>query len=434
MSGPPDEDRPLSALFRGAAGSSPAQNALEELAELSVAHEELRVAEAEMRRQRAQIEELLGRHQTDRRWRTHLAALVPVGLCTTDGTGKLLDANPALASLLGVALERLHGKPLAVYLAPAGVLGFRAALRDLGSGRLGEHRATVDLRTREGEVVRREILGFGETAAARATDARVQWLVLPADGAARPATAATGDDAPGDTLGPAAALAELTALGVADHDRRSMLARMAAVVRSAVPGAHWTSITIGSPAEPQWLGSDSPEAQHLDGLQVRAQEGPCWSAHAEGTTVVTGHLATDPRWPRLGPLAAGSPVRSVLAVPVHGGDGQAGVLNVYARSEDAFGGDARRPAELAAAAMTAVLQSVAERESLRALAANLERALTSRAVIDQAKGVLMARLGVSADNAFARLVALSNRLNVKVRDLAALVVSGHADEVIAAAR
>jgi hypothetical protein len=46
----------------------------------------------------------------------------------------------------------------------------------------------------------------------------------------------------------------------------------------------------------------------------------------------------------------------------------------------------------------------------------------------------MARLGVDADQAFARLVALSNRLNVKLRDLAQLVVEGHADEVISAGR
>ncbi len=67
-------------------------------------------------------------------------------------------------------------------------------------------------------------------------------------------------------------------------------------------------------------------------------------------------------------------------------------------------------------------------------AANLRCALTSRAVIDQAKGILMARLGVDAEGAFARLVTVSNRLNVKVRALAQLVVDGHADHLLAAAR
>ena len=69
----------------------------------------------------------------------------------------------------------------------------------------------------------------------------------------------------------------------------------------------------------------------------------------------------------------------------------------------------------------------------RELAAHLETALTSRATIDQAKGVVMARLGVSADEAFTRLVAISNRLNVKLRDLAGLVLEGHLDALVRAA-
>jgi AmiR/NasT family two-component response regulator len=71
---------------------------------------------------------------------------------------------------------------------------------------------------------------------------------------------------------------------------------------------------------------------------------------------------------------------------------------------------------------------------LKGLVANLETALTSRAVIDQAKGILMARLDIDADEAFARLAKLSSRLNVKLRDLARLVVEGQADRVIAALR
>jgi AmiR/NasT family two-component response regulator len=89
-------------------------------------------------------------------------------------------------------------------------------------------------------------------------------------------------------------------------------------------------------------------------------------------------------------------------------------------------------AELAAVAVAGILQNVAERESMQALADNLERALTSRAVIDQAKGMVMARLGVGADDAFARLVTLSSRLNVKLRDLAGLIVEGHVDAVLRA--
>jgi GAF domain-containing protein len=150
--------------------------------------------------------------------------------------------------------------------------------------------------------------------------------------------------------------------------------------------------------------------------------------------VTVDDLPSDPRWPRLRPLLADSPVRSVLALPLRESGEPVGVVNVYAAEAGAFAADDRRIAELVTAAVGGVLQTVAERESLRDLAANLEKALTSRASIDQAKGVLMARLGVSADEAFARLVTLSNQLNVKLRDLAQLVVDGHAAEVLGALR
>jgi GAF domain-containing protein len=125
-------------------------------------------------------------------------------------------------------------------------------------------------------------------------------------------------------------------------------------------------------------------------------------------------------------------VRSVIAVPVREDAETTGAVNVYSRRTEAFGAAGRRIAELAAAAVAGILQNVAERESMQALADNLEKALTSRAVIDQAKGIVMARLGVNADDAFARLVKVSSRLNVKLRDLAGLVVEGHVDAILRA--
>ena len=72
--------------------------------------------------------------------------------------------------------------------------------------------------------------------------------------------------------------------------------------------------------------------------------------------------------------------------------------------------------------MSAGLRTVSERAALNELAENLDRALSSRAVIDQAKGIMMGRYGGSADEAFHRLAALSQRRNVKLRDVARLLV------------
>ena len=208
---------------------------------------------------------------------------------------------------------------------------------------------------------------------------------------------------------------------------------MATLVRGVVPGADWVSITMGSPMEPQRLGTDSAAAQAFDGRQMQAGEGPCWEAYASGVVVTCDDVTADPRWPALAAVCAADAVRSAVAVPAREDGTSIGVVNVYSGHPAAFGSAGRRIAELAGAAVAGVLQNVADRESLETLAANLERALTSRAVIDQAKGVVMARLGVGPDDAFARLVNVSSRLNVKIRDLATLVVEGHVDAVLRAA-
>lgn len=426
-----------------------AERVLAELAEIQVAQEELRVAEEEMRVQQEQIAQLLLQHEAERRWRGHMSALVPVGLCVTDGNGILIDANPALAARLGAQLPRLRGKPLSVFLAREDVLAFRDALRELATGTSTERLLSLRVSPRHRAPQSAQLFGFAETADHRATAARVQWVLVSEDGlrAGPPEPDAAARRTPGtrppsldedepipasDVIALAAALSELSALPVEEPDRQRLLSRMAALVRGAVPGADWVSITMGSPMEPQRLGSDSTQAQEFDGHQVQAGEGPCWQAYSSGHVVITDDVRQDHRWPALVPVASRGPVHSVLALPVRDDGTTIGVVNVYSGQTSAFGPSGRRIAELAAAAVAGVLQNVTERESMKALAANLERALTSRAVIDQAKGMLMARLGVDADDAFARLVNLSSRLNVKVRDLAALVVEGHIDAVLRA--
>jgi GAF domain-containing protein len=411
--------------------------AIQTLADLQVAHEELRVAEEEVRVQQEQIAQLLERYEHERRWRGHLSSVVPVGMCVTDGDGKLLDANPALAQYLNVPLQRLRGKPLSVFLSPADVPPFRSALRALARGEARDHQSQVVLRGRAAEDRPAGLFGFAEPGG----DGRIQWVLVPdaahlagEDGGAPSGTSAGAESAGVEALGLAAALAELSSLPMEDGDRQQLLTRMAVLVRSAVPAARTVSINLGSPLDPQQLGSDSTEAQAFDGRQMEAGQGPCWDAYSSATTVLTGDVGADPRWPGLAETAPEGAVRSVLAIPLPEDGVPVGVLNVYSAERDAFDATSLRIAELVAAAVGGVLQTVAERASLRALAANLEKALTSRAVIDQAKGVLMARLGTDADDAFARLVTLSNRLNVKLRDLAQLVVEGHADEVIAAGR
>ncbi|MGY1802367.1 ANTAR domain-containing protein [Blastococcus sp. SYSU D00922] len=434
-------DDPVRGLLRALPTGATAEQVLAELATVQVAQEELRVAEEEMLVQQEQITHLLLRHDAERRWRSQMSALLPVGLCLTDGNGALIDANPALATHLGAALQRLRGKPLSVYLAPEDVRTFRSALRTLATGSNTEERLQVTVQPRHVPPRRAHLFGFTETPDHRASAARVQWVLVPEDAfPAGPGPGSAADPQPGEepmpasqVLGLASSLAELSALPIGEEHRRQLLGRMATLIRGAVPAADWVSVTLGHPGAPQRLGSDSVEAQTFDGRQVQAAEGPCWEAYTSGAVVVTADVTADARWPALARLATGDAVRSVVAVPLHEEGRTTGAINCYSGRVDAFGTADRQIAELTAAAVAGILQNVAEREAMQQLATNLERALTSRATIDQAKGMIMARLGVDADDAFARLVSLSSRLNVKVRDLAALVVEGHVDAVLHAA-
>jgi PAS domain S-box-containing protein len=392
------------------------------LGDLEVAQEELRVAEEELAEQREQIEQLVAQHHDGQRWRDHLFALLPVGVLVSDGEGKILEANGRVADLLGVQQAHLPGKPFLVYVEPP----HRRLVRDLlvrlrrGSP---EVRATVTLRPRDGDPLTADLVALPDVESPPGT---LHWLVIPQGGqGVRPSAHAAADgDAGEQSLRMATAVAKLCALPVDTADQQLMLHRIALVMAAAVPGATAVSVSLGDPAAPDRLASDSTQAQVFDGLQLRCAEGPCVEAFRETAVVVTDDVTADARWPRLAAAARGQPVRSVLALPIRAGEERSGAVNLYATRPGAFTESTVQLGEVLASAVAAVLREVGERASLQALVRHLERALSSRAVIEQAKGIVMAHHGGTADEAFAKLVAFSSRQNVKLRELAESIVRG----------
>ncbi|SDD37238.1 PAS domain S-box-containing protein [Geodermatophilus telluris] len=418
--------------LRGAA-LVPEEQLSEAVTELGVAYEELRVAEEELRTHQETIAELLA---GDQRRREHqLADMLPVALLQTDTEGQILHGNPAAAQMLGLPAARLARRVLPAWVDLADRGPLRRALSALATGERGEIQVDVTLRGRDGPV--RPVRLFGWVDAASTGPVVVRWLGIeapegssttaPPSGAAVAATEPVAGEAGATGMAMAQAFAELVLLPLESGDDHRLLQRIATVIRGAVPGATALSINVGPPVEPQLLASDDTVAQVFDGRQLAAGQGPCQDAYEQRAVVVTADVTTDVRWPRLRRLLTDDSVRSVLAVPAQLPDDRWVVLNVYSDRPAVFTGDSVRLGEMVAAAVAAILREVAERAALGQLAANLERALMSRAVIDQAKGVIIARTGVSAEDAFARLSRLSQALNVKLRDLAPMVVAGHPD-------
>ena len=196
---------------------------------------------------------------------------------------------------------------------------------------------------------------------------------------------------------------------------------LATMLAEVIAPAADISVTIGPPADPRLIDSSGVLAQRLDGLQMQADEGPCQTAWDTREKVLTPDVRKDERWPALAKLVAPTEVASVLALPVHVRDEMVGVINAYSTKRDAFAGVDLQIAELAAFAVGQVFHRIEGNLALRDMVTNLRQALSSRSVIDQAKGILMARHGYDADKAFAALSELSQQENVKVRDLALLL-------------
>jgi AmiR/NasT family two-component response regulator len=114
-------------------------------------------------------------------------------------------------------------------------------------------------------------------------------------------------------------------------------------------------------------------------------------------------------------------------VPIR--EGLHGGLNLYAVEASAFGGDAREVAGTFASYAAVAVHNMHLFESTRQLAENLDIAMRTRAVIEQAKGILMSQRRCDATEAFNLLAAASQRSNRKLRDIAQAIVNGVSAQV-----
>ncbi len=196
------------------------------------------------------------------------------------------------------------------------------------------------------------------------------------------------------------------------------LVRVATLAVEAIPGAEGAGLTLLEKDRPQTVVATADFVREVDDIQYRLGEGPCVSAVAEGRAFTSGNLGGEPQWPRFGPRVGRLGVHSALSLPLLLPDQVLGALNVYARPQNAFDGEALRLGSAfagPAAVSVSNAQMLAEAERL---AAQLTAALSSRAEIDQAMGVLMSRSGISAGEAFDRLRAMSQSRSMKLADVA----------------
>lgn len=201
-----------------------------------------------------------------------------------------------------------------------------------------------------------------------------------------------------------------------------LLTRIAGLAVAAVPRADGAGLTVPGGAEV----ATAEFVHEVEEVAHRIHEGPSLTAITEGCAVCSGSLGGEPRWPHFGPRAGRLGVHSVLSVPlVH--DGAAlGAIDVYAHDKDAFDDAAVESAQLFAAVAAVSVANANVFADAQRRAAQLEHAVSSRAVIERAVGILISRTGVSADEAFERLRGMSQAQHRKVVALADALVQASA--------
>ncbi|CAN5544871.1 GAF and ANTAR domain-containing protein [soil metagenome] len=173
----------------------------------------------------------------------------------------------------------------------------------------------------------------------------------------------------------------------------------------------------------------APEAVVIDDVQYETGRGPCLDAWRTGIPVHLDDLsdlgAAEGLYDEFVAGARAYGIASTLSVPMLADGRTIGALNLYARQAHGFDAEATALAIDLAVAGAVVMVNAAAYEGAHELSLQLTHAMETRAVIEQAKGVLIgSRRGTTPDEAFALLVAASQRENVKLRDIATRIVSG----------
>ncbi|MFP5071180.1 ANTAR domain-containing protein [Pseudonocardia nantongensis] len=207
-------------------------------------------------------------------------------------------------------------------------------------------------------------------------------------------------------------LAEMVADWHAAADEDSAAGQITAAALGTVTGAESAGIAgMHGRGRLTGHGPTDDTAATLGRLHTALDDGPCRHTLRDGLPLRIRDMTTETRWPEFTARAAELGVGGMLCLPLRAAGRDLGTLNLYARTPGAApDGDTEELTVFTTHAALA-LHAHAER-------AHLGRAVQSRDRIGQAKGILMARHHLTAEQAFARLVAASQAANIKLTEVA----------------
>ena len=221
----------------------------------------------------------------------------------------------------------------------------------------------------------------------------------------------------------AQSLAALSRFFVGEGTMHETLTRVAQYAEQAVPASAMTGITMLVDGRARTAVFTDDTAPEIDSAQYDTGIGPCLDAFRHQQVFVVHDLTKDDRWPPFAEAALAYGMRSTLSMPLVANREGIGALNFYAPVPNGFtDADVEVAAQFGVQAAVVLANAQAYWDAHQ-LSQNLSTAMQSRAVIEQAKGILMGKQRCTADEAFQILVRASQRENRKLRHIAEELVS-----------
>jgi hypothetical protein len=215
-------------------------------------------------------------------------------------------------------------------------------------------------------------------------------------------------------------------LSIADKSRARSLAELATLAARQVPACSGATATLWRDGEPQIMAATHPDVGDLTEVELRSQRGPETQALATGEAAHCPDTLAEGRWPEYAHAALARGVRCLVTL-AHQSGPEAVTLSLFGARPRTLDPDQLPLAELLVAAGGALVDNVSQYGEARREVLQFRDAAASRALVDQAKGILMNALGCTADEALARMRRISQQGDMKVTDVARkIIASGQA--------
>jgi GAF domain-containing protein len=218
------------------------------------------------------------------------------------------------------------------------------------------------------------------------------------------------------------ALTGLVRILLTRDDLQHTMRNLASIACRTLPACSEASVTLLRDGKLTTPAATGDGALRCDEAQYSELDGPCVEASRDMQTTMSASIPDEQRWEAFREACAREGFHSILSVALTHDDRPLGGINLYSRRPHAYDGPAIDAARHLADFASVVAANAAAYNNAVETARNLESALATRGVIEQAKGIIMARNGCTADLAFGILAMQSQAENRKLREVAAEVV------------